>query len=125
MPRKARVDAAAPTASLDHSRRKSRTIGYGINSAAELLMLKIDFRLRKSENLRACWRLSIPKSDPKQAWTAHRLGRNVCQPYRVLADQVAGHKAERWSRASEERLAAAKHDGVEVESILIDKTKVG
>jgi hypothetical protein len=30
---------------------------------------------------------------------AHRLGRNVCQPYRVLADQVAGHKAERWAKA--------------------------
>jgi hypothetical protein len=103
-----------------------RTISYGINSAAELLMLKIDFRLRrKSGNLRARWWLSIPESDPKQAWAAHRLGRNVCQPYRVLADQVAGHKAERWSRASEERLAAAKHDGVEVESILINKTKVG
>jgi hypothetical protein len=60
-----------------------------------------------------------------RAWAADRLGRNVCQPYRVLADQVAGHKAERWPRASEEWLAAAKHDGVKVESILINKTKVG
>jgi hypothetical protein len=53
------------------------------------------------------------------------LGRNVRQPYRVLADQIASHKAERWPRPSEEWLAAAKHDGAEVNSILINKTKVG
>jgi hypothetical protein len=49
----------------------------------------------------------------------------VRQPDRVLADQIAGHKAERRPGAGEEWLAATKHDGVEVESILINKTKVG
>jgi hypothetical protein len=63
-----------------------------------------------------------PKAGSGQA---NRLGSNVCQPYRVPADQVAGYKAERWPRASEEWLAAAKHDGMEVESILINKTKIG
>ena len=52
------------------------------------------------------------------------LGRNVRQPDRVLANSIAGYKAERRPGAGEEWLAATKHDGMEVESILINKTKV-
>ena len=47
------------------------------------------------------------------------------QPNHVLANEIAGHKAERRPRAGEEWLAATKYDGVEVKSILINKTKVG
>jgi hypothetical protein len=54
-----------------------------------------------------------------------RLSRNVRQPDHVLANQIAGHKAEPRPGAGEEWLAATKHDGVEVESILINKTQVG
>jgi hypothetical protein len=54
-----------------------------------------------------------------------RLSRNVRQPNRVLANGIGGNKAERRPRAGKEWLAATKHDGVEVESILINKTKVG
>jgi hypothetical protein len=54
-----------------------------------------------------------------------RLSGNVRQPNHVLANSIAGHKAERRPGAGEEWLAATKHDGVEVESILINKTKVG
>ena len=54
-----------------------------------------------------------------------RSGRNVGQPDHVLANPIAGHKAERRPGAGEEWLAVTKHDGVEVESILIDKAKVG
>jgi hypothetical protein len=38
---------------------------------------------------------------------------------------MGGNKAERRPRAGKEWLAATKHDGVEVEAILINKTKVG
>jgi hypothetical protein len=54
-----------------------------------------------------------------------RLSRNVGQPNRVLAESIADHEAERRPGAREERLAMTKHMGAEVESILIDKTKVG
>src|SRR5437660_6170523 len=54
-----------------------------------------------------------------------RLSGNVGQPDHVLANQIAGHKAERRPRAGEEWLAATKYDGVEVNSILVDKTKFG
>ena len=54
-----------------------------------------------------------------------RLCRNVGQPDHVLANQIAGHKVERRPGAGEEWLAAAKHDGVDIESIFIDETKVG
>jgi len=54
-----------------------------------------------------------------------RSSRNVRQPNHVLANRIAGHKAERRPRGGEEWLAATKHDGVNVESILINKTKVG
>ena len=50
---------------------------------------------------------------------------NIRQPDHVLANKIAGHKAERRPRAGEEWLAATKYDGVEVKSILINKTKVG
>jgi hypothetical protein len=52
-------------------------------------------------------------------------GRDVRQPNRVLANGIGGNKAERRPRAGKEWLAATKHDGVEVEPILINKTKVG
>src|SRR6476620_6671530 len=53
------------------------------------------------------------------------LGRNVDQSNRVLANSIVGHKAERRPGAGEEWLATTKHDGVEVKSIFINKTKVG
>jgi hypothetical protein len=56
-------------------------------------------------------------------YTENALGGNVGQSNHVLANSIAGDKAERWAGAGEEGLAATKHDGAEVESILIDKTK--
>ncbi len=53
------------------------------------------------------------------------IRQNVRQPDRVLAESIAGHKAERRTRAGEEWRAATKHDRVEVEPILVDKTKLG
>jgi hypothetical protein len=49
----------------------------------------------------------------------------VRQPNRVLANWIAGHKAERRPGAGEEWRAVTEHEGAEVESILINKTKVG
>ena len=56
---------------------------------------------------------------------AARLSRNVCQPKSVLANAIAGRKAERRPGAGEEWRAATKHEGAEIESILINKAKVG
>ena len=53
-----------------------------------------------------------------------RLSRNVRQSNHILVNQIAGHKAERGPGAREEWLATTKHDGVEVESILVNKTEV-
>ena len=53
------------------------------------------------------------------------IKQEVRQPNRVLANGIGGNKAERRPRAGKEWLAATEHDGVEVESILINKTKVG
>ena len=68
-----------------------------------------------------------PKADltRRRSPSVARLSRNVRQPNHVLANVIGGNKAERRPGAGEEWLAATKHDGVEVESILIDKTKVG
>jgi hypothetical protein len=54
-----------------------------------------------------------------------RLSRNVRQPNRFIGDQIAGHEVEWRSGAGEEWFATTKHDGAEVESILIDKTGLG
>src|SRR5579859_4689888 len=54
-----------------------------------------------------------------------RLSRNVRQPDYIPANAFAGRKAEPRPGAGEERLAMTKHDGMDVESILIDQTKVG
>src|SRR5262245_66325888 len=53
------------------------------------------------------------------------LSRNVRQPNCVLANWIAAHKAEWRPGAGEEGLAATQHDGVEIEAILINNTKVG
>jgi hypothetical protein len=53
-----------------------------------------------------------------------RLSRNGRQPNHVVADEIAGHKAERRPATHEEWLAATKHDEVEGDPMLIDETKV-
>ncbi len=53
-----------------------------------------------------------------------RLSGNVRQPHRVLANAIARHEAQRWLGAAKVRVAAAKHDGAQVELILIDETKL-
>ncbi|MDF2813045.1 MAG: hypothetical protein K0S56_4076 [Microvirga sp.] len=78
-------------------------------------------RRPKGENLTQ----SGPDASAQSVWRDGRSGRNVRQSHHVLADVIGGNKAEGWPRAGEERLAATKHDGVEVESIFINKTKVG
>src|SRR5262245_56785262 len=50
---------------------------------------------------------------------------NVRQPNHILANSFTVHKAERRPGADEEWLPMAKHDGMEVESILINQTKIG
>src|SRR5215469_11075494 len=54
-----------------------------------------------------------------------QLSRNVRQPDHVLANSFAGHQAEPRPGAGEEWLARPEHDGMDVESILINQTKVG
>src|SRR5262245_16313433 len=58
-------------------------------------------------------------------WRVTRLSRNVGQPDHILANPIISHKAERWPGASEIWLAVTKHDGVEVDSILVDQAKFG
>lgn len=52
-------------------------------------------------------------------------GGNVHQPNHFSAHSIAGDQVERRPRAGEEWIGTTQHDGVHVESILIDKTKVG
>jgi hypothetical protein len=75
-----------------------------------------------SQSVRKRW---ISDASAQSVEQVARLSRNVRQPNRVLANGIGGNKAERRPRAGKEWLAATKHDGVEVESILINKTKVG
>src|SRR5215469_13221081 len=58
-------------------------------------------------------------------WVLARLSGNVGQPNQVIGDYIAGHQVERRPGAGEEWLATTKHDGAEVQSILIDKTGFG
>src|SRR5260370_3830188 len=64
---------------------------------------------------------SGPDAPAQSVGRVARLSGNVRQPNHVLANEIAGHKAERRPRAGEEWLAATKYDGVEVKSILINK----
>ena len=50
---------------------------------------------------------------------------DMCSALTHVRFVIGGNKAERRPRAGKEWLAATEHDGVEVESILINKTKVG
>jgi len=54
-----------------------------------------------------------------------RLSRNVGQPDHIFANPITSHKAERRPGSGEIWLAVTKHDGVQVDSILIDQPKFG
>ena len=57
---------------------------------------------------------SGPDASAQSVGRVARLSGNVRQPNHVLANEIAGHKAERRPRAGEEWLAATKDDGVEI-----------
>src|SRR6516162_11133132 len=80
---------------------------------------------RLAERFFCSGKASGPDAPALSVGRVARLSGNVRQPNHALANEIAGHKAERRRRAGEEWLAATKHDGTEVESILINKTKVG
>src|SRR5260370_9161792 len=69
--------------------------------------------------------LSGPVESAQSVGRVVRLSRNVRQPDYIPANACAGQKAEPRPGAGEERLAMTKHDGMDVESILINQTKVG
>jgi hypothetical protein len=85
--------------------------------------------LRRMDTLPTTVRPALTQSGPdasaQSVGRVARLSGNVRQPNHVLVNEIAGHKAERRPGAREKWLAATKHDGVEVKSILIYKTKVG
>ena len=67
---------------------------------------------------------SEPNASARSVEQVARSSGNVRQ-FNHLANEIAGHKAERRPGAGEEWLAATKNDGAEVKSILINKTKCG
>ena len=87
---------------------------------------RLEFRGRLARKLE-CLHVTESGADA----SAHSVGRvarlsgNVRQPNHVLGNEIAADKTERRPRTGEEWLAATKYDGVEVKSILINKTKVG
>src|SRR6185436_20441342 len=54
-----------------------------------------------------------------------RFSRNVGQPDHILANPVMSHETERRPGSGEIGFAVTKHDGVQVDSILIDQAKFG
>ena len=52
-----------------------------------------------------------------------RSSRYVGQPDYILANSIIGHEAQRRPGSGEIRLAVTQHDGVQVDSILINQTK--
>jgi hypothetical protein len=113
---------AASTSAMGQCRDKGESIaGLGRRP------LRSPCKFRASPVLRCCSEStqSGPDASAQSVGRVTRLSRNVRQPNHVLANQIGGHKAERRPGAGEEWLAATKHDGVEVKSILINETKVG
>src|SRR5215218_3628445 len=72
---------------------------------------------------RSLW--ALWDSNPGPTERVARLSRNVGQPDHILANPIISHKAERRPGSGEIRLAVTKHDGVQVDSILIDQAKFG
>src|SRR3954468_2198488 len=54
-----------------------------------------------------------------------RSSRNVGQPEHILANPIISHKAERRPGSGEIWLAVTKHNGVQVDSVLIDQAEFG
>jgi hypothetical protein len=88
----------------------------------------IRFAVRAQQGAARCRaRLDLERNVPSAQFVARvaRLSGNVRQPNHPLANEIAGHKAERRPGAGEEWFAVTKHDGVQVEAIRINKTEVG
>src|SRR5512142_3361225 len=54
-----------------------------------------------------------------------RSGGNVGQPDHILGNPIMSHQAEPRPRSGEIWLAVTQHDGVQVDSILIDQAQFG
>src|SRR5579859_1652607 len=127
-----------PSASVRRCRRhnafraSSRTCCRRVNEAedhshADVASCPETHTTRSSTALTACrsagvWRCC---SAMAPATACACSGRDTGQPDRVLADTIAGDDAERWPGAGKVRLAAAQHEGAEVETVLVDQAKVG
>jgi hypothetical protein len=100
--------------------------GVVVIRAVELLSTNVELTAHQPISLMGSdvrvWTRSGPDASAQSVGRVARLSGNVRH---VLANEIAGHKAERRPGAGEEWLAATKNDGVEVKSILINKTKVG
>ncbi len=56
---------------------------------------------------------------------SERSGGKVCQSDHALTNEIVGHKPQLRPRPSKEWLAVTEDNGVQIESIFINKTKVG
>ena len=54
-----------------------------------------------------------------------RSSRNVGQPDHILGNPIISHQTKRRPRSGEIRRAVTKHDGVQVDAILIDQAEFG
>ena len=71
-------------------------------------------------------RVTRSRKNPKPpSRTKAHLARNVDQPDHILANPIMSHKAQRRPGSGEIGLAVTKHDGVQVDSILIDQAQFG
>ena len=97
--------------------------------AAHFTLVKVGMAARlvqvvMSIVLRSCWacRQSNGQSGNRPR---RRSGGNIGQSDHFIANSVAGHEVKRWWRTGEEGLAVTKDDGMDVEPIFVDKTKIG
>src|SRR5215469_14941846 len=102
----------------------ANTCGVNISSIPTFFTLRDYFRSVSVGNSGVSTQ-SAPGESAQFVGRVARLSRNVRQPDHVLANSFAGHKAEPRPGAGEEWLAMTKHDGMDVESILINQAKVG
>jgi hypothetical protein len=102
----------------NHQRESGQRRHFELNQDIAIQAVVYRFEIRVSTR-------SGPDEAAQSVGRAAQLSRNVDQPNHVLDNQLAGRKTKRRPRAGEVGLAMTQHHGMEVDSVFINKARVG
>jgi Tol biopolymer transport system component len=126
-----KVDGLVHTRGFSHDGTRMVLETQGPKTGSDIAIATLGPPVETRPLLNMPYNETAPAISPDGRWFEElkarlaRSSRHVDQPDYILTHAVAGAETERRPRSGEIRLAAADHDGMQVDSILIDQAKFG